>query len=67
MCFNAESDKLLKAFSGVYIPMHSPEQDHIRFTTPIFIAIQNCINVKRLKTTNCITENLPFNIIDSVL
>ena len=42
--------------------MFNPEQDHISFTTPIFIDIQIHIKVKRLKTSKHINENhLSFN------
>ena len=54
--------RLLEAFWGMYIPMYSPEQDHICFSIPIFIAIKNHIDIKRMKAYNWIIENMSFNI-----
>ena len=49
-CVKTEPKKVIKTFGGMYIPMPSPEQDHISFTSPIFIATKNYINVKMMKT-----------------
>ena len=38
MFWNSVIEGYLKAFGGMYI--HSPEQDHISFTTPNFVAIK---------------------------
>ena len=29
----------------MYIPMHSPEQDHINFSIPVFIAVKDHIDI----------------------
>ena len=29
----------------MYIPMHSPEQDHFNFSIPVFIAVKDHIDI----------------------
>ena len=41
------------------IPMYRPEQDHICFSIPIFIAIKNHIDIKRMKIVNEYDQEIP--------